>query len=347
MTAEVQGVPIIEAAGSPAAIGGQIGAQIADRIKATIGLYKEVFAKPEEEILQAAAHFRNQIEGFAPDLAVEIAAMAKAANVDPGWLFALNARSELLSALAVGECTSMHFSGTPYMGQNWDWLEPFEDLMILQRITDARGHTTLMLTEPGIVGKIGLNDAGFGVCLNFLPSTNPTLGVPTHILLRQLLSARRWEDVDLVLAKAGAGRSANILIANAEGRAMDVEFDGLSACTHSAEAAATLHTNHYLTTDIPVAEVLFENSDARLTRARTLLHGQDQPSMDRLKTILSDSSDVDHPILAPYREVPSFRGRLGTDCSIAMDLERGEMHFRRGNSADTGFAVVPVLKKFL
>ncbi|WP_299864093.1 C45 family peptidase [uncultured Roseobacter sp.] len=345
MSSEVQGVPIIEAAGSPTAIGAQIGAQIADRIKATIDLYKEIFAKTDAEILQAAAHFRIQIEGFAPDLAAEIIAMAEAANVDPGWLFALNARSELLSALAVGECTSLHFSGTPYMGQNWDWLEPLEDLMVLQRITDAQGHATLMLTEPGIVGKIGLNDAGIGVCLNFLPSTNPTLGVPTHVLLRQLLSARTWEDVGGILETAGTGRSANILIASAKGLAMDIEFDGLSACNHGAETTATLHTNHYLTSDIPVAEVLFENSDARLSQARALLHGEDSRSLDRLKAILSDRSNEDHPILAPYREVPSFRGMLGTDCSIAMDLARGEMHFRRGNKPDTGFEVVPVLKK--
>lgn len=343
MTQFVQGVPLIQAVGSPAAIGHQIGLQTADRIATTIKLYKEIFARSDADILRAASHFQAQIEGFAPNLADEIMAMAEAAEVDPLWLVALNARSELLSALAVGECTSIHFSGTPFMGQNWDWLEPLEDLMVLQRITTEAGHTTLMLTEPGIVGKIGLNSSGIGVCLNFLPSANPTLGVPTHILLREILSARTWADVDGKLKQAGTGRSANILVANAAGQSVDVEFDGVAAKRHSAEHSATLHTNHYLASDIPVAEVLLENSDARLTRARDLLQPEGALDLARLQAILSDTSDGGHPILAPYRDVPAFRGAIGTDCSIAMDLERGEMHFRRGNDPRKGFDMLPVV----
>lgn len=344
MSGLVHGVPIIEAAGSPAAIGEQIGAQTADRIAKTVMLYKQIFDLPEADILKVAEHFRSQIEDFAPDLSLEISAMAKAADLDPLWLFALNARSELLSALAVGECTSMHFSDTAFMGQNWDWLEPLEDLMVLQRITDMRGHTSLMLTEPGIVGKIGLNSSGLGVCLNFLPSTNPTLGVPTHILLRALLSARHWDEMKALVKRAGNGRSANILVANAQGKAMDIEFDGVSARLHDAEHSATLHTNHYLASDIAVAEVLMENSNARLSKARALLQPMGELGLDRLKSILSDMSDTEHPILAPYRDVPAFRGDLGTVCSIAMDLKNGHIHFRRGNDPNARFEIVPVVK---
>ncbi len=339
---EIQGVPLIEAAGSPAAIGHAIGEQSRDQISSMIGLYTEIFARPKKEVFRAAEHFRVQIEGFAPRLSEEISAMAEAANVDHRWLFALNARSELLSALAVGECTSVHFNGTPILGQNWDWLEQLEDLMVLQRITDATGHTTLMLTEPGIVGKIGLNSAGIGVCLNFLPTSNHTLGVPTHIVLRHVLSARNWSELETIIDRAGCGRSANLLIADETGQSMNIEFDGVNARIHAPGPKATAHTNHYLASDIQVAEVLFENSDARLSRAKALIETSGGSGLEHLKAILSDRSDADHPILAPYSEVPAFRGNIGTDCSIAMDLERRQMHFRRGNDPSVAFACIEI-----
>ncbi|WP_120633802.1 C45 family peptidase [Ruegeria sp. EL01] len=343
---EIQDVPLIEAAGTPAAIGYSIGEQSRDQISATIDLYAEIFARPKDEIFRAAEHFRVQIERFAPSLSEEISAMAEAAKVDRRWLFTLNARSELLSALAVGECTSVHFTETPFLGQNWDWLEPLEELMMLQRITDTTGHTTLMLTEPGIVGKIGLNSAGIGVCLNFLPTSNPTLGVPTHILLRHLLSARTWSELQVIVGRAGSGRSANLLIADETGRSLNIEFDGLNARTYEAGPKATAHTNHYLASEIPVAEVLFENSNARLNRARVLVENLEDLGLKQLKTLLSDTSDQKNPILAPYREIPAFRGKLGTDCSIAMDLERRQMHFRRGNDPRSLFEGLPVQVDF-
>ncbi len=341
---EIQGIPLIEAAGSPAAIGHAIGEQSRDRILATINLYAEIFAKPKKDVFRAADHFKSQIESFAPNLSEEISAMAEAANVDRRWLYALNARSELLSALAVGECTAVHFNGTPFLGQNWDWLEQLEDLMVLERITDTAGHTVLMLTEPGIVGKIGLNSAGIGVCLNFLPTSNPTLGVPTHIVLRHILSARTWSEIEDIIDRAGCGRSANLLIADETGRSTNIEFDGLNARPFASEQKAIAHTNHYLASDIPVAEVLFENSDARLNRARTLVEASKDSNLEELRAILSDRSDFKHPILAPYKEVPAFRGKIGTDCSIAMDLERRQMHFRRGNDPSVAFECVDILK---
>ena len=55
------------------------------------------------------------------------------------------------------------------------------------------------LTEAGILAKIGLNDAGLGVCLNLLDTTadGGLDGTPIHLLLRQVLETlpqRRRRD---------------------------------------------------------------------------------------------------------------------------------------------------------
>jgi len=200
----------------------------------------------------------------------------------------------------------------------------------------------LTLTEPGIVGKIGLNSAGFGVCLNFLPTENLKPGIPTHILIRRLLSAKNWTDIDIILKNAGSARSANLLIANGDGSSRDLEFDGKAAYKYPGGEFATIHTNHYLATDKPVAEFLFENSDARLTRAEVLISEADELTLELLKEILSDRLDPNHPILSSYRNVPMFSGALGTDCSIVMDLGDLKMHVRRGNNSSAPFECLKI-----
>lgn len=57
--------------------------------------------------------------------------------------------------------------------------------VILLEIDQTPRPNILMATEAGIVGKIGLNSEGLGVCLNLLgPEHNTMRGVPIHIILR-------------------------------------------------------------------------------------------------------------------------------------------------------------------
>ena len=62
------------------------------------------------------------------------------------------------------------------------------------------------LTEAGILGKIGLNDAGLGVCLNLLSTTadGGRDGTPIHVLLRQMLQSCRSVDDAIELLDASA-----------------------------------------------------------------------------------------------------------------------------------------------
>ena len=68
---------------------------------------------------------------------------------------------------------------------------------------------TQMITEPGIIGKIGLNSSGLGVCLNILRINKRLDGVPVHIVLRAVLDATNINDA-LDRAKAsGQGKASN------------------------------------------------------------------------------------------------------------------------------------------
>lgn len=337
--------PLLDVWGGPKERGRQIGAAFGERIAQTLFIYKAYFARPDESLLPVAAHFRGVIDSFNPQYSAEIEGIAEGAEVDPLWIYALNARSELLAALSASECTVVHYSGTPFVGQNWDWSEKLEDLVVLIRSEDERGRRFLTMTEPGILAKVGLNDAGFCVCLNFLPTPKQTNGLPSHVLLRALLDAGSWAEVEETIERAGTGRSLNLLVASADGRSINIEYEGDAARRMEAGGSATTHTNHYLTCDAPVDAELLENSTARLDRIRALTASGTPRDLARLKSVLSDQEHPEHAILAPYKDSDGFLGRKGTVCTIAMDLSQRLMHIRRGNDPDNPFHQFPVMEK--
>ncbi|CAN0654236.1 isopenicillin-N N-acyltransferase like protein [Nitratireductor aquimarinus] len=345
MPASSRTFPLIDVWGKPEERGRQIGSALNERIARTLSIYKAYFDRPEGEILAAAAQFRDVIAAFDPRACAEMDGIADGADVDPLWIVALNARSELLSALSASECTVVQYTGTPYVGQNWDWSEKLEELVVLIRSEDERGKRFLTMTEPGMLAKVGLNDAGFGVCLNFLPTPKPTRGVPSHILLRSLLDAGSWADVEETLERAGVGRSLNLLVAGRDGRAINIEYEGDAARRMEPGGTATTHTNHYVTCKAPVDAELLENSTARLERIRALTTPGTPADLARLKTVLSDNTHPEHAILAPYRDSDGFLGRKGTICTIAMDLAERRMHIRRGNDPAVPFVEIAVTQK--
>ncbi len=329
-------VPMLELSGDAHARGFEHGRALGERIGRMIEVYGGYFGRPQAAVFTVARHFKRVIADFSPEYAREIEAVAEGAGVDPLWIFALNARSEFLSSMPVPECTALHFGGTPFLGQNWDWEKSLEDLIVLTRVTRPDGHHFLMMTEPGIIGKIGLNSAGLGVCFNFLPTTKPTNGVPVHVLLRALLDCGSLAQAREVIARAGHGRSANVLVAHRDGRRFDFEFAGDESFELHHDAEVLAHTNHYLARDIVVLRELYENSSIRLARAAELSSAASERTHAAMQSMLSDRTDPANSICQSYRR-QFLLGDIGTVCSIVFDLDAGVMHFRKGNTPDAPF----------
>jgi len=330
-------VPLLELSGDAYARGFGHGRALAERIGRMIEVYGGYFARPEAAVFSVARHFERVIAEFSREYAEEIEAVAAGAGVDPLWIFALNARSEFLSSMPVAECTALHYRGTPFLGQNWDWEKSLEDLIVLARVTRPDGHRFLMMTEPGIIGKIGLNSAGLGVCFNFLPVAKPTNGVPVHILLRAVLDSGSLAEARGVIDRAGHGRSANVLVADRDGQRFDVEFAGDECFELPGDDDVLAHTNHYLGKDIVVLRELYENSSIRLARAAELSRDGGERSAGAMQAVLSDRYDPANSICQSYRQ-QMLLGEIGTVCSIVFDLDAGVMHFRKGNAPEAPFS---------
>jgi isopenicillin-N N-acyltransferase-like protein len=329
MTTPHPTMPTLAIAGDARARGHAHGETLRAEIAETLGLYDAILGLPADALAERAAHFRAETERLCPDLATEIDAIAAAADQDPLRLHALNARSEIVShrPQVPGECTAVYVPGTGVLAQTWDWMQSLEPLVRLIEITHPDGHRVLTVTEPGIVGKIGLSSAGVGVCLNFLHGPNPLDGLPVHVLLRALLDARTPDDAEALIDRAGPGRSAHVLLGRADGRGGGVEFTGERTHRLAPEDGWYAHTNHF------VAEAIPGGPGEPNSRARLACATPPEPEADwtRVAERLADRSDPDHPVCVGWRPIAGWDfGPMGTVCCVAMELGAGRMHVRLG-----------------
>lgn len=330
----------IDIAGDARERGLSHGKQLQREIAEALVFYRDIFKLPDDVVLGQAAHFQPLIAAFNPDYADEINGIAEGCGHDPLWIVALNARTEILALnkqIQPNECTSICFTGPPILGQTWDWGQPLEDICTVMRISRPDGHVIRMLTEPGIIGKIGMNNAGLGVCLNILTLGEKLEGVPIHVMLRAILDCQSTDEAAAVIERAPMGKSSNVMVADRTGSCFDREFAGAETFRPEPQGGNLVHTNHYLGKEINAPDdPLFFNSRARLGRAAERLSQTTDPSAQSMMGILSDRSHDEFPIYRPYAPDDILQN-LGTVATIVMDLTAAEMHIRKGNGVDTPF----------
>lgn len=328
--------PELWIAGSADDRGYQHGHELADEVENTIEFYARLFARKQQEIFTMAQHFKTVISRFNQEYVDEIEALASAARVNSFWIYALNARSEILNSLAL-ECTALFFRRTSLLGQNWDWSQEMESLVRLVTLKPKSGPVIKMLTEPGIIGKIGMNSEGLGVCLNILSCAKPTRGVPIHILLRAILDSSSQAEACRWIQQAGQGRASNILLGFDNGESIDIEFAG-DEQFELKQKQVQLHTNHYLGGQVSAGGLQMESSLCRYQRAESLLVGMSEYNLAEMKGLLLDQADGVLSICSSYHR-HEVLGNCGTVCSIIMDLKRREIHLKRGNEIGGAYRV--------
>jgi len=321
-------LPVIILKGSPEEIGLQHGRQLRDRIVQCFQFYKTLFGRPEEEIFRYADHFRQRIREFNPIYEQEILAIANGAELDPRIIFVLNSRTEIFHKVkqnAPGECTSLYFPQTKILGQNWDWARALEPLIVLLSIEHSDGRKVITMTEPGIIGKVGMNSNGIGVCLNILRGNEECEGVPVHILLRAALDSATIDEALATIAGCNCGTMSHILLADHSGKGFIVEIKGKSIKLQESKGnQVQAHTNHYtMMSDESDAELL-EDSQCRLERAMQLSASNSSNNAAFMKKILFDRANDFNPVCRLY-EPHLDLGELGTLTTIIMHLRERKM----------------------
>jgi isopenicillin-N N-acyltransferase like protein len=174
-----------------------------------------------------------------PDLVEEVEGIAAGAQVPVRSLLALQARTELLGG---AECSLIGRPGI--VEQNWDWHPDIEPM--LWRVEQPGGRWFATLTEPGMLGKIGLSSAGLCFGLNFLRCSldGGMRGVPIHVLLRVLLDRTDSFDAALELLTTAEVSASSCITVGSEAKVVGVELSPGGCSVIWSERI--LHTNHFL-----------------------------------------------------------------------------------------------------
>ncbi len=303
------------------------GEQLRDSIAEVLDYYRGLFGLGSAALQREAEHFRALVVAFDPVLAEEIEGIAAGAAQAPWLLYALNARSELLNRLTVAECTALVDTGARILAQNWDWGRTLERHLVLLQIDSPGGLRIATLTEPGMLAKVGLNSAGLGVCLNILRHPSEQPGLPVHVVLRAILTSPDLTAVRQLVADQAVGKASHILVANATGDYLSVEFAGPRHFLLATRDGRLCHSNHYQAAEELNTGLPFYSTRERLARAEAMfLTGDAEPW-----SVLTDRCDGPLSVCRPYgpSESPGF-GEVGTVFSLQMDLAARELRIRRG-----------------
>lgn len=320
--------------GTPSARGSAYGETLRERIQATYALYADSLfsgsALSSDDIRQRADIVRILIDDFSPDYTAELDALAQAANLARWQVYALNARTEILNA-AIGECTAIYFEQSRVLGQTWDWVAPLEDLAVLVTWELPNDHSVLTLTEPGMLGKIGLNDRGLGVCLNILFSPHELDGVPVHILTRAVLDCGGVDEARAMLSHCGFGKASHLLLGDAAGNCCSMEFAAGERFEGEVSDGVLLHTNHCVAPGAANKAVLIPTTLERLQQANTKLEQNGARDLEALRQILLDGSAGALSINASYHPEPLLDNQdVGTCATVLMDLGARRMEIKKG-----------------
>jgi isopenicillin-N N-acyltransferase-like protein len=349
-------ISVIEIEGEAYERGLEYGARAAESIRRNVEVYLRLIAfhagLARGAALRAAADCQPMIERHAPDLLVEMRGIADGAGCDLVEVLLINARSELMAHM--DECTALAATpevtagGQVLLGQNWDWYTAMEPEPVLLRIRQPGKPEILTLAEAGQVGKIGLNSAGLGVCLNFLSHTDAGAGVPVHVILRQMLGCAGLGEAIRAAYSVPRGGAANILMAHAQGEILDLELTATDADFLTGDSGCLVHANHFESIRLRGGDTGLRTSMstlARSTRARRLLAAaadRRAVSVQAMRTILSDHAYGAYAICRHADPAEPPLQQTATRASAIMDLSARVLYLAPGQSCRHEHQAVPV-----
>ncbi|KAF2458594.1 acyl-coenzyme A:6-aminopenicillanic-acid-acyltransferase [Lineolata rhizophorae] len=241
--------------GTPFEIGRQHGQQARAAVRRSIRFYATLFEEKSgmdwAQVRQTALEFETIIRQKWPAYLQEMSGLAVGAGVALTDIVALNVRTEIAFGLFQDPdgCTALawHTEHSSFLCQNWDW-EPAQKANLLRlRIFRPPLPAIAMVTEAGIIGKIGLNSHGVAVTLNAIKAAGLSrTRLPCHLALRRALESTSADAATLALKAEGVAAACAITVAD-PARAAALECSAKDVVELGPDRrGAVLHTNHYV-----------------------------------------------------------------------------------------------------
>lgn len=202
------------------------------------------------------------------------------------------------------------------------WLQQQSPNLIALSIAQANLPSIKMITEAGIIGKIGLNSHGVGCTLNAIraPGMDPTR-MPCHLALRAVLESPTKDAAVATLDKHGVASSCTITIADPASGAVSLEWSAIDVQKLWPDDAGRLyHSNHYLVDHPGVKDTQYlRDSIARVARIRELTEGlakQGEPGVSELRRVFEDERGAPHAINRKEDEAKDSQTLFNIICDL-------------------------------
>jgi isopenicillin-N N-acyltransferase like protein len=296
--------------------------------------------------LADASTFAAPIRDHAPFLWEELEGLASGSGLAIEELLLLQARAEVMRARKDArppmECTTFAVgggrteAGAVFFGQNVDLVPFLQEFGVIVRQHPKDAPAAILYTTAGLLGHNGLNEAGVGICANFINDPGGWGdGLPRYLLSRLALrqeSAERALEAALTPPRAA---SRNLLIADVTGVFLDAEVLRKESAVLRGQDGLLVHANHLEAPEFRGYETAPENSCLRRQRLEELIAGAAAPlGVAQLQGFYRDHANAPHTLCAH----PFADRNVQTVASLIGDLTARELHVAKGSPCQSVYA---------
>jgi isopenicillin-N N-acyltransferase like protein len=322
-------IRILDAAGSPEAIGARHGSTYAEEIRhyarervdlVTNGLWSGGQLS-RQDVLAIATAMLPAHERFDADLHAEMMAMAEAAGISPEEAVIVGGFTDFVDAVravvggevpptvAEDDCTAVlvpdhRAHGAGFLAQTWDMHDTATAHVVLLRLRPDDAPAATVFTTTGCLGQIGMNSEGVCVGINNLTALDGRIGVTWPSVVRRMLATSTADEALGVLLDAELAGAHNFLVLDREGDGYDIEAMPTARPVTALGDDPVVHTNHALdpaaaAVHAPKEAGMMASSQARLDTAIELL--ADGPiDAERLMALTREPGAICQTAVAPY-----------------------------------------------
>ena len=316
---------VVEISGDPYDMGFQYGTACPE-IRAMLDITRQGLGGKDNAGILADRYIPLYLpfaEKYAPEIVDKMKGMAAGAKLDFEDIFLLNITYEISAPLTMG-CTSFAAAGTAtgngevITGQNLDFLSAYEENIVLLKMKPDHGPEIMAVAPVGSLGLIGLNSTGISLNLNLLrnkDSLAPDGGVPSHIILRKLLTCENIGEAISVVASAEMRSAKNYLLASDQGDVVDIEVTMNDLDVQYPERGIFTHANCFKAERFKcsdLAPLYLPDSYVRTERLYQLMNNHHGSlSVDVMKQLLQDHNNYPNSICRhPDTRNPLPMGRM-------------------------------------
>lgn len=239
--------------GSPFERGALYGERRRDAIHQYIEYFKRIVSSMEggeEALKEKIKALLPLIEEHSPSIAEEMRGIGEGCNRPYEDLVMLSLHEELKGIAA--NCTSFALTGNAtedgevLQGQTWDipveLCREAHPLLLLRK--GGQGPSVFTFSYSGILAGAGFNEAGISLSWNSVPQLKITTGIPTYILIAELLQQDTIGGALKAIARAKRAGCFNLVITDTtEIFMVEATPDDIAILSSSA---ALGHANHYI-----------------------------------------------------------------------------------------------------